>query len=78
MVDEVDYIELGLLCADICRVLDQGTNGKKPDELSRSVYDAINLLTLWVEPTTCIPNRPLKCLRSQDRDKHSEKAGQAG
>jgi len=46
MVDEVDYVELGLLCADICRALDRGTNGKKLNELSRSVCEAINLLTL--------------------------------
>ena len=44
-VDELDYVELGLLCADVCRTLDQRTNGKKPDELSQSVYDAISLLT---------------------------------
>jgi len=45
-VDELDYVELGLFCADICRVLDQGTNGKKPDELSQSVYGAINQLSV--------------------------------
>ena len=46
MADEVDHVELGLLCVDICRELDRGTNGRKLDELSQSVYDAINLLTL--------------------------------
>ena len=46
MVGEVDYVELGLLCANICRVLDRGTNGKKLDELDQSVCDAMNLLTL--------------------------------
>ena len=46
MVDEVDYVELGLLCADICRALDRGTSGKKLDELSQSVCEAINLMTL--------------------------------
>ena len=46
MVDEVDYVVLGLLCADICRALDLGTNGKKLDELSQSVCEAMSLLTL--------------------------------
>ena len=46
MVDEVDCVELGLLCAEICRALDRGMNGKKPNELSQSVHDAMNLLTL--------------------------------
>jgi len=44
-VNQPDHVELGLFCADICRVLDQGTNGKKPDELGQSVYGAINQLS---------------------------------
>jgi len=46
MVNELDYIELGLHCADICRALDRGMNGKKLSELSQSVCDAINQLTV--------------------------------
>ena len=46
MIKELDYVELGLSCADVCRTLDRGTNGEKQDELSPSVYDAINQLTL--------------------------------
>ena len=45
MVNEQDYVELGLSCADICKALDRGMNGKKLDDLSKSVYDAINQLT---------------------------------
>ena len=45
-MNELDCVELGLLCADICRVLDQGTNGKKPGELSRAVYGAIDQLSV--------------------------------
>jgi len=44
MANQVDYIELGLSCADICRSLDRGMNGKKLDDLSQSVRDAINQL----------------------------------
>lgn len=45
MMNELDYIELGLNCADICRALGRGMNGKKLGELSQSVCDAINQLT---------------------------------
>jgi len=46
MVNELDYIELGLCCADVCRALHRGLNGKKADELNQSVYDAVNQLTV--------------------------------
>ena len=46
MANELDYVELGLFCADVCRVLDQGTNGKKPGELNQSVYGAISQLSV--------------------------------
>jgi len=36
MANEVDYVELGLSCPDVCRVLDRETNGKKLDNLSKS------------------------------------------
>ena len=45
MANEQDYVELGLFCADICRALDRGINGKRLDEVSQSVYEAINQLT---------------------------------
>lgn len=45
MANEVDYVELGLSCADICRALERGMNGKRLNDLSKSVCDAINQLT---------------------------------
>lgn len=45
MANESDYIELGLACANVCKVLDRGMNGKKPDDLSQSVREAIEELT---------------------------------
>ena len=45
MANELDYVELGLSCADICRALDRGMNGKRFGDLSQSVCDAINQLT---------------------------------
>jgi hypothetical protein len=59
MVDNPDYVELGLSCADVCRALDRGVNGGKPNKPSHSVYNATNQLTRWVEPATPISNRPL-------------------
>lgn len=45
MINEQDYVDLGLYCADICRALARGVNGKKLNDLSKSVCDAINQLT---------------------------------
>ena len=51
MANQQDYVELGLNCAEICDVLDRGTRGKRAEDLTRSVHEAINQLTTWVEPT---------------------------
>jgi hypothetical protein len=59
MVDNMDYVRLGLSCTNVCRALSRGINGKRLDELSQSVYDATNQLTLWVEPAIHISNRSL-------------------
>ena len=45
MVNEQDYVELGLSCADICEALRRGMGEKKLDDLSKSVRDAIKRLT---------------------------------
>ena len=45
MINALDYVELGLFCADICKALDRGMNGKRLDDLNQSVCDAINRLT---------------------------------
>ena len=45
MANDVDYVELGLSCADICRTLERGMNGRRLNGLSQSVCDAINQLT---------------------------------
>jgi hypothetical protein len=49
MVNEQDYVDLGLICADICTVLDRGLEGRRLNELSKSVLGAIELLTAWVQ-----------------------------
>ena len=42
MVDGLGCVEFGLFWADVCRVVGLGVDGRKPDELGRSVYDGIN------------------------------------
>jgi len=45
MVNKVDYVELGLVCADVCKTLARGTDGRRVEQLSQSVLDAIEQLT---------------------------------
>ena len=45
MANKSDYVELGLACANACKALDRGMNGRKPDDLSQSVREAIAQLT---------------------------------
>jgi hypothetical protein len=44
-MNKSNYVDLGLACADVCKALDRGMNGRQADELSRSVSDAIEQLT---------------------------------
>ena len=48
MANKDEYVELGLTCANVCRALDRGMNGKELRDLSQSVCEAINQLTTWV------------------------------
>ena len=48
MINQVDYVELGLACADVCSALDRGLNGKKLNDLNNSVCEAIGQLTMRV------------------------------
>ena len=45
MANDADYIELGLACANVCKVLDRGMKGRRVDELSEPVFEAIGDLT---------------------------------
>ena len=45
MINQADYVELGLACADVCRVLDRGLSGKRLNDLNNSMCEAINQLT---------------------------------
>ena len=45
MLNRLEYVELGLFCADIRGALERGMGGKELGDLSQSVCDAINQLT---------------------------------
>jgi hypothetical protein len=45
MINKEDCVDLGLSCADVCRALDRGLKGRRLDELSQSVLEAIQQLT---------------------------------
>lgn len=45
MINQQEYIDIGLSCAHVCEALDRGLKGRQLDELSQSVLDAIGQLT---------------------------------
>ena len=45
MANKQEYVDLGSACANVCKVLDRGLNGRRLDELSKSVLEAIQQLT---------------------------------
>ena len=45
MANEKDYVDIGSTCANVCKVLDRGLNGRQLDELSQAVLEAIQQLT---------------------------------
>ena len=59
MADKEDYVDLGLACVDVCRVLDRGMNGRRADDLSRPVLEAIEQLTTLVDPAMHTSADPL-------------------
>ena len=48
MINEAEYVELGLACAEVCKALNRGMNGKRPEDLSQSLREAVDKLTTWV------------------------------
>jgi len=45
MIDKTEYVELGLVCANVCRALDRGMGGRQLNEFSRSMGEAVEQLT---------------------------------
>lgn len=46
MVSEVEYVELGLACASVCEALNRGMGRGRADQLSQSVLEAVEKLTM--------------------------------
>jgi hypothetical protein len=68
MTNKTDYVDLGLACADVCNALDRGMKGRRADEFSQSVLEAIEQLTTSVKPTGRILRTAcLLCSQPQDR-----------
>ena len=44
MANKIEYVELGLTCANVCKALHRGLGGKKLEDLSPSARDAIEEL----------------------------------
>ena len=44
MIKEMDCVELGLACAEVCQALNQGIHGRRQGQLSRPVLQAIERL----------------------------------
>ena len=58
-VNAQDYADIGIFCADVCKALDRGLDGRRSDELSQSVLGAIEQLTAWVESSMSTLSCPL-------------------
>jgi len=46
MINEVDCVDLGLACADVCIALDRGMKGRETNEFGRSILEVIDQLTV--------------------------------
>jgi hypothetical protein len=46
MTNEADCVELGKACADVCVSLSRGLNGKRLEDISDSVSEAVKQLTM--------------------------------
>ena len=44
MSNKDDYVDLGLSCAEVCKVLERGLKGTKPEDLDETVVEAIDRL----------------------------------
>ena len=44
MINDDDYVDLGLTCDTVCTILDRGLKGKRLSKLSGSVFSAVSQL----------------------------------
>ena len=46
MIKRFDCVELGLACADVCMALERGMDSRSGDEVTKSVSEKIERLTM--------------------------------
>ena len=51
MISKVEFVELGLTCADVCRTLNRG----RADQFSQPALKTAERLTTWVTQVSCVP-----------------------
>ena len=78
MLNEADYVDLGLACAEVCTALGRGMDGKKPEDLSQSITDAIEQLKTWVESAMRSFDNPLTTLLITEPWQRSERRSLRG
>ena len=54
MMNQAEYVELGLACANVCTTLDRAMDGRPLGNLSQSVREAVGELITLVKPKTHI------------------------
>ena len=62
MINQAEYVGLGLACADICKVLERGMNERRVDQPNQSVLRAIEQFTMQVESIMHVPGDLLTML----------------
>ena len=77
MANKVEYVELGLTCANACEALNLGMNRNQAEQLGQSVLVAVERLTRWVEPAMHTPDDFLIVL-NQDYGRDPEAHHRAG
>jgi len=79
MVDEAEYVELGLACADVCTALDRALNGRPLKDLNNSVCEATIQLKRWVTMAVhTLDTSLMSWAQPQDRRGDPEEYRQAG
>lgn len=79
MVNDDDYVDLGLTCNTVCAALDWGLKGKQLSELGSSVLDAITQLTTSVGSAVVGSDASLTVLllQLQDLGRHPKQGRRA-
>ena len=67
MANKSDYVDLGLACANVCKALHRGMDGRELEDLGQSVRSAIEQLKTRVKPAMCSYDGSLAILSIAER-----------